>query len=61
MRNENSMKNNIDRKWKQIKPCINPYHNPPSMIVIPTGQSITHKCPSCGKETVLTNNIKYTL
>lgn len=55
------MKNNIDREWKQIKPCISPYHDPPSMIVIPMGQSITHRCPMCGKETVLTNNTVYTL
>jgi predicted RNA-binding Zn-ribbon protein involved in translation (DUF1610 family) len=55
------MKNNIDREWKQTKLCISPYHNPPSMIVIPMGKSIKYKCPSCGKETVLTNNIEYTL
>lgn len=55
------MKNNIDRELKQIKPCISPYHDPPSMIVIPMGQSITHRCPMCGKETVLTNNTAYTL
>jgi len=32
--------------WKM--PCQSPQHNPPSMIVIPPGQTLVHICPSCG-------------
>lgn len=32
------------------KPCNSPEHNPPGMIVLPTG-SHTWQCPACGHET----------
>lgn len=32
------------------KDCINPYHNPPTMIVIPYGHKLVHTCPACGRQ-----------
>jgi hypothetical protein len=35
------------------KQCASPEHNPPMHLYIPPGESYTHVCPACGKETVL--------
>lgn len=38
-------------------PCLHPSHNPPGHMVI-KGCYI-HKCPGCGKETILREATKY--
>ena len=35
------------------RPCNDPDHNPPSMIVLPDGV-YRHTCPSCGSVVVFT-------
>lgn len=32
-------------------PCMSPYHNPPTHLYIPPGETKIHVCPSCGKKT----------
>lgn len=32
------------------KPCVSPEHNPPNMMVLPSGE-YTWQCPSCGEKT----------
>ena len=39
--------------------CTDPEHNPPMHITIPAGKMMRHTCPSCGKVTVLRNNIRH--
>jgi hypothetical protein len=42
------------RKIADIKPpCLNPEHNPPSMIVLQPG-IYQHICPGCGHSTTFT-------
>lgn len=35
------------------EPCRDPEHNPPTMMYVPPGTTYTHRCPSCGKESVI--------
>lgn len=50
-----TLNDNIDKIMKEIenKQCMSPEHNPPTHLYIPPGESYTHVCPACGKETVL--------
>jgi hypothetical protein len=34
-------------------PCTHPEHNPPNFICIPHGKRLVHKCPKCGKVTIV--------
>jgi len=34
-------------------PCCHPQHEPPRHICIPPGKRLRHRCPGCGKETVI--------
>ena len=43
-----------DDSW--VEPCLHPAHNPPIHIWIPSGKKLRHKCPGCGKETVIYGN-----
>lgn len=39
---------NPEGKWNCSEPCRHPEHEPPGMIVLPSGAH-TWKCPGCGK------------
>lgn len=43
------------RKIADIRsqPCLNPEHNPPSMMVFKPG-TYEHTCPGCGSKTIFT-------
>lgn len=34
-------------KWAE-RACTSAYHNPPTHLYIPPGQTYTHVCPGCG-------------
>lgn len=38
---------------KAKKPCYDRNHNPPNMMVIPSGHHYKHTCPSCGEVSIL--------
>jgi hypothetical protein len=33
--------------------CMDPNHNAPNMICIPSGYRLEHVCPTCGRETTI--------
>jgi len=40
---------------KPMEQCKSPEHNPPTMIVLPSGTH-TYECPACGKRITFTVN-----
>jgi hypothetical protein len=42
-----------DPDFEKNRPCRNPQHDPPSLIVIPQGKQMRHTCPGCGKTVVV--------
>ncbi len=44
-----------DPSWRTL--CKHPEHYPPSYRYIPTGEVYVHKCPCCGNEIKITNNL----
>jgi predicted RNA-binding Zn-ribbon protein involved in translation (DUF1610 family) len=47
------MPSNITKDEAYEQPCNHPEHNPPGFIVIPQGHKLEHKCPACGKESIV--------
>lgn len=45
------------KKWENPKLCKRPGHNPPSHLVV--RGTYEHKCPGCGKVTILKEKIFY--
>jgi hypothetical protein len=44
------------KKIKDLsRPCLHPEHNPPGMIVLPSGV-YEHTCPGCGNKITFTVN-----
>lgn len=42
------------KKWvPNLKPCMNPSHNPPGHLYLRPGQRYVHICPGCKKRTVM--------
>lgn len=41
------------RPVKRIPRCVDPRHQPPTMLYVPPDQEYVHVCPSCGQTTIL--------
>lgn len=39
--------------WPERKQCPHPRHAPPAYISLPSGMSVTHQCPMCGRTTTI--------
>ncbi len=45
--------NDDNDSYENKRPCLNPEHNPPMHLYIPAFEKHIHKCPGCGKTTVM--------
>ena len=51
------IKEEPSKGWRKLtNRCFHPEHNPPGMIVIPSGHELVHTCPACGHVTTITNH-----
>ena len=54
MKNEEKSHFEKDVLWKEY--CLNPSHNPPTHLYIPSGQKYIHICPGCGRRLTIRGN-----
>lgn len=48
---------NNNKKWENTNLCKHPGHNPPGYLVV--RGTYEHKCPGCGKITILKEKILF--